>query len=301
MQEKTSLERALEVYFDLVRKEDVEKEIKELLSKELLRKEDNVIIHGIINNKTYIKKAVESHDLEMTRLLYIHGAFLSNELFKIAFDNKDIDILIFLIENGVNLNEKIEYDKGKEYPLVYVIKKYKDEYYEVVEKMLQNGADPNIDFSILNYIIREYYNLRKTGKALFNLLLEYNAPFDTTNGTSIYFAAHYLSTNDFKKIIPNGYEYIQAFMGAAGGNPDVLKYLFQHNSNNSMVFSVLMDLISKNSLSPVTLKIILDLGLSYLQLKFAIKCLRYNKSNYTKRNYVSCMKMLKNAKKIERN
>lgn len=76
MQEKTSLERALEVYFDLVRKEDVEKEIKELL-----RTENNGVIPEVLN-ESYIKKAVKNHDLEMARSLYIHGAVLSNELFK---------------------------------------------------------------------------------------------------------------------------------------------------------------------------------------------------------------------------
>jgi ankyrin repeat protein len=95
------------------------------------------------NNKSFIDIALEHQQYSQIKFLIGHGAKITNkdELLKISCDNKDIDLLKTLLNDGANIGSngnkllEIAYDKNN---------------VDLLKILLDNGMDPNAELFIAN-------------------------------------------------------------------------------------------------------------------------------------------------------
>lgn len=297
MYEKEKIKSALDVYFNLVQKEDIRNEVDNLMNK--ISSDE---VSEISKDPKYITAAVEAKDLEMARILYANGSILPTSLLKIAIDNFDIDMLNFLLDTGIDIEELV-YD-GKEYyePIAYLAKK-KDNgvLREIAEKMLKLGANPNA--KIGNCTIIEYYLKYcdyvffyvDSGLEIVSLFIENGAIFDSENTELSYYAAWKLDLNTFKTFAQGKYDVYQSIAGAiVGNNEDIINYILKNHA--SLKVFTLNLAISRNT-SIKILNAILDFNIPKYQLKAEIEHLKNIKHKIEDYKYYQMLKALKRAKR----
>ena len=146
-------------------------------------------------DKKYVSLAIDTDSLEVLKIFINNGASFGQDELLEALKKKKSNIIIALIDGGVNLND----NTVSESPLLYVIENYNEEYYFLVEKLLQNGANPNVldrkNNSILLKILKEHYFCKfpNTTMGLINLLTKYGADVSFNNYELIDYTATYIS------------------------------------------------------------------------------------------------------------
>lgn len=297
MYEKLDLKLMLDVYLEFEGKDGLRKKIKALI--EILGYET---VEEFLKDEKYITEAVKLKDLELAKLLYINGSVIPNSLLKIAIDNHDEAMLDFLLNIGIDINERI-YDEGKSYePIAYLAKSMTDRRYEIAEKMLKLGANPNA--KIGKYTILEYY-LSSISNAHFylsynsifiSLLLKNGAIITDEYPMVIYNVAYRLDLETFK-ILMEGKKHniIPAIDGAIVGNKkETLEYIL---SKNMLFATESLDIAIGRYAGIDIFKIILKFDIPKIIINMEIEHLKELKSSMDIHKYHQILSLLKKAKR----
>lgn len=186
MYEKSDLKTMLDVYLGFEEKEKFRKKIKFLM--DVLGYE---AVEEFLKDEKYITEAVKLKDLELTKLLYTNGSIIPTSLLKIAIDNNDVDMLNFLLDVGIDVNKPIENCE----PIAYLIQKQniqtldKDYFYNIIEKMLKLGANPNAKigyYSIVEYYLKNANFVYNGELKLISLFLKNGATIDSKYKNDLY-------------------------------------------------------------------------------------------------------------------
>ena len=207
--------------------------------------------------------AVKEHNTEVVEYLLSHGADIDilnadlDDALHLAVQNEDIQMVRLLVSKGIDINKKQDI-----HPLFTAILHNIKPNYEIVDYLLQNGADVNTSDSDRG-LTPLFVALSQNDIFLIKLILKYKPSIDATdanNFSAIYYACHFGDIRTVKILIENGFIPDFAQVCSCKDN-EIIRYILLNcyvDSNIETGLSPLIVAIHQNNIEII--KLLLNLG-----------------------------------------